>query len=66
MTTNNVYNRTFKTKREEYEEKLNQRNDNEPWIFANNFGQPGEGPPLEIRMEICYLKFKNDIKWEYI
>ena len=46
MTTNNVYNRTFKTKREEYEEKLKQRNDNEPWIFGNNFGRPGGGAPL--------------------
>lgn len=46
MATNNPYNRTFKTKREEYEEKLKQRNENEEWIFGNTFGRPGGGAPL--------------------
>ena len=46
MTTNNAYNKTFKTKREEYEEKLKQRSENEQWIFGNTFGRPGGGAPL--------------------
>ena len=46
MTTNNPYSRSFKTKREEYEEKLKQRNENEEWIFGNKFGRPGAGAPL--------------------
>ena len=41
-----VHNRAFKTKREEYEEKLKQRNENEQWIFGNTFGRPGGGAPL--------------------
>ena len=47
MATNNVYRR--KTKREEYEEKLKQRNDNEQWMFGNTFGRPGGGAPLRDR-----------------
>ena len=46
MATNNPYSRSFKTKREEYEEKLKQRNENEEWIFGNSFGRPGAGAPL--------------------
>ena len=45
MSTN-AYNRSFKTKREEYEEKLKQRSENEQWIFGNTFGRPGGGAPL--------------------
>ena len=44
---NNAYKR--KTKREEYEEKLKQRNDNDQWIFGNTFGRPGGGAPLRDR-----------------
>ena len=47
MATNNVYKR--KTKREEYEEKLKERNDNEQWMFGNKFGRPGGGAPLRDR-----------------
>ena len=46
MATNNPYSRSFKTKREEYEEKLKQRNENEEWIFGSSFGRPGAGAPL--------------------
>ena len=46
MATNNPYSKSFKTKREEYEEKLKQRNENENWIFGNTFGRPGGGAPL--------------------
>ena len=46
MATNNPYTRSFKTKREQYEEKLKQRNENENWIFGNTFGRPGGGAPL--------------------
>ena len=46
MATNNPYSRTYKSKREQYEEKLKQRNENEEWIFGNNFGRPGAGAPL--------------------
>ena len=46
METNNIYKRSFKTKKEEYEEKLKQRNDNDQWIFGNTFGRPGGGAPL--------------------
>ena len=46
MATNNAYNRKIKTKREEYEEKLKQRNENDQWIFGNTFGKPGGGAPL--------------------
>ena len=46
MSTNNPYSRTFKTKKEEYEEKLKQRNENQDWIFGNTFGRPGAGAPL--------------------
>ena len=49
MATNNAYNRSFKTKREQYEEKLKQRNENENWIFGNTFGRPGGGAPLRDR-----------------
>ena len=42
----NPYKRTFKTKREEYQEKLMQKNANQEWIFGNVFGKQGGGAPL--------------------
>ena len=44
--SNNPYKKSFKTKREEYEEKLKQKSDNQEWIFGNYFGKPGGGAPL--------------------
>ena len=46
MDNNNPYKRSFKTKREEYQEKLKQKNANQEWIFGNMFGKPGGGAPL--------------------
>ena len=46
MATSTPYARTLKTKKEQYEEKLKQRNENEEWIFGNTFGRPGGGAPL--------------------
>ena len=46
MASTHPYSRSYKTKREQYEEKLKQRNENEEWIFGNNFGKPGGGAPL--------------------
>ena len=46
MDNNNPYKRSFKTKREEYQEKLMQKNSNQDWIFGNYFGKPGGGAPL--------------------
>ena len=46
MDNNNPYKRSFKTKREEYQEKLKQKNSNQEWIFDNYFGKPGGGAPL--------------------
>ena len=46
MATSTPYARTLKTKKEQYEEKLKQRNENEEWIFGNKFGRPGGGAPL--------------------
>ena len=46
MDNNNPYKRSFKTKREEYQEKLMQKNANQEWIFGNMFGKPGGGAPL--------------------
>ena len=43
---NNPYKKSFKTKREEYEEKLKQKSNNQEWIFGNYFGKPGGGAPL--------------------
>ena len=45
METNNIYKRSFKTKKGEYEEKLKQRNDNDQWICGNTFGRSGGGSP---------------------
>ena len=42
----NPYKKSFKTKREEYEEKLKQKSNNQEWIFGNYFGKPGGGAPL--------------------
>ena len=44
--SNNPYKKSFKTKREEYEEKLKQKSNNQEWIFGNYFGKPGGGAPL--------------------
>ena len=55
METNNIYKRSFKTKKEEYEEKLKQRNDNDQKIFGNTFGRPGWGLPLVKKMEMLFL-----------
>ena len=46
MATFNPYTRSYKSKKEEYEEKLKQRNENQEWIFGNTFGRPGAGAPL--------------------
>ena len=46
MDNNNPYKRSFKTKREEYQEKLMKKNVNQEWIFGNMFGKPGGGAPL--------------------
>ena len=40
------YLRTYKTKTEEYEEKLKKRNETQEWIFGNKFGKSGGGAPL--------------------
>ena len=46
MDNNNPYKRSFKTKKEEYQEKLKQKNMNQEWLFGNIFGKPGAGAPL--------------------
>ena len=46
MDNNNPYKRNYKTKREEYQEKLKQKNDSQEWLFGNIFGKPGSGAPL--------------------
>ena len=46
MDKNNPYKRSYKTKREEYQEKLKQKSDNQGWLFGNIFGKPGSGAPL--------------------
>ena len=56
---NNVYNRNNRTKREEYEEKLKQRNENEPWIFGNTFGRPGGGAPLRDKNGNVITNFRT-------
>ena len=40
------YKRSYKTKSEEYEEKIKRRNETQEWIFGNKFGKPGGGAPL--------------------
>ena len=56
---NNVYNRNQRTKREEYEEKLKQRNENESWIFGNTFGRPGGGAPLRDKNGNVITNFRT-------
>ena len=46
MENNNPYKRSFKTKREEYQDKLLQKSTNQDWIFGNVFGKQGGGAPL--------------------
>ena len=46
MENNNPYQRNYKTKTEQYQEKLKQRSNSQDWIFGNIFGKPGGGAPL--------------------
>ena len=44
--SNNPYQRNYKSKTEQYKEKLKQRSNSQDWIFGNIFGKPGGGAPL--------------------
>ena len=46
MENNNPYQRNYKSKTEQYKEKLKQRSNSQDWIFGNIFGKPGGGAPL--------------------
>ena len=46
MDNNNPYQRSYKTKREEYQEKLKNKSASQEWLFGNIFGKPGGGAPL--------------------
>ena len=46
MDNNNPYKRSYKTKREEYQEKLKDKSASQEWLFGNIFGKPGGGAPL--------------------
>ena len=46
MDNNNPYKRSYKTKREQYQEKLRDKSANQEWLFGNIFGKPGGGAPL--------------------
>ena len=46
MDNNNPYKRSYKTKREEYQEKLKNKSASQEWLFGNIFGKPGGGAPL--------------------
>ena len=65
---NNPYKRRFKTKNEQYQEKLKQRSNSQDWLFGNMFGKPGGGAPLRDNRGniISHLKtINNDNIFKY-
>ena len=62
MDNNNPYNRYFKSKTEQYRDKLKQRSNNQDWLFGNIFGKPGGGAPLRDNKGniISHLKTINN------
>ena len=68
MEDNNPYKRKYKTKNEQYQEKLKQRSNSQEWIFGNMFGKPGGGAPLRDSKGniISHLKtINNDNIFKY-
>ena len=59
---NNPYQRNYKTKTEQYREKLKQRSNSQDWLFGNIFGKPGGGAPLRDNQGniISHLKTINN------
>ena len=62
MDNNNPYNRYFKSKTEQYRDKLKQRSNSQDWLFGNIFGKPGGGAPLRDNKGniISHLKTINN------
>ena len=62
MEDNNPYKRIYKTKNEQYQEKLKQRSNSQEWLFGNMFGKPGGGAPLRDNKGniISHLKTINN------
>ena len=62
MEDNNPYKRRYKTKNEQYQEKLRQRSNSQDWLFGNIFGKPGGGAPLRDNQGniISHLKTINN------
>ena len=62
INNNNPYQRSYKTKTEQYKEKLKQRSNSQDWLFGNIFGKPGGGAPLRDNKGniISQLKTIND------
>ena len=60
--SNNPYQRNYKTKTEQYREKLKQRSNSQDWLFGNIFGKPGAGAPLRDNQGniISHLKTINN------
>ena len=60
--SNNPYQRNYKTKTEQYREKLKQRSNSQDWLFGNIFGKPGGGAPLRDNQGniISHLKTINN------
>ena len=68
MEENNPYKRRYKTKNEQYQEKLRQRSNSQDWLFGNMFGKPGGGAPLRDNQGniISHLKtINNDNIYKY-
>lgn len=68
MEDNNPYKRRYKTKNEQYQEKLKQRSNSQEWLFGNMFGKPGGGAPLRDNKGniISHLKtINNDNIFKY-
>ena len=68
MEDNNPYKRRYKTKNEQYQEKLKQRSNSQEWLFGNMFGKPGGGAPLRDSKGniISHLKtINNDNIFKY-
>ena len=68
MENNNPYNRIYKTRTEQYRDKLKQRSNSQDWLFGNIFGKPGGGAPLRDNKGniISHLKtINNDNIFKY-
>ena len=68
MDDNNPYKRRYKTKNEQYQDKLKQRSNSQEWLFGNMFGRPGAGAPLRDNKGniISHLKtINNDNIFKY-